>query len=184
MIPDRALILRILPVALFALLILGLALGLAHPRGENDRFAQHIGDPVPRTALPGLALDTKPAHSFLTDQWHNQAYIVNFFASWCLPCQAEHESLMRLAQLGIPVIGIAVKDKPETIRRFLVKNGDPFVVRALDYNGQTGIDWGITGVPETYMIDKTGTIRFHFAGPLNDAIIEDRILPLWRSFIP
>ena len=177
--------LRLIPALLFAALIIGLALALAHPRADNNKFAQHIGEPVPRTAEPGLTLNTKaPAASFVTDQWQGRAYIVNFFASWCVPCQAEHDHLMRLAQTAIPIIGIAFKDRPDAVQRFMSKNGSPFSLIALDNKGQTGIDWGITGVPETFVIDKNGVIRFHQAGPLTDAIIYDEILPLWRSLNP
>lgn len=103
--------------------------------------------------------------------------LVNFWASWCAPCRVEHPSLEKLAHAGVPVHGINYKDKPEHAAQFLSELGNPFATLAADPRGRTGLDWGIYGVPETFVIDANGEIILRYAGPITSRILESRILP-------
>jgi len=108
--------------------------------------------------------------------------LVNFFASWCVPCRAEHDNLMKLAgELKIPIIGIAYKDDPKRSLAFLDELGTPFTKTAQDRDGRVGIDWGVTGVPETFLIDGDGIIRYRHWGPIVGDSMEKRLLPQLRE---
>jgi cytochrome c biogenesis protein CcmG/thiol:disulfide interchange protein DsbE len=107
--------------------------------------------------------------------------LVNFFASWCAPCLAEHPMFERLkSREGATIIGIAWKDKPEAVRAWLQRLGDPFARLGFDQNGKIALDWGLSGVPETYLIDAQGTVRLHFRGPITERDL-GTILPLLRG---
>ncbi len=116
----------------------------------------------------------------LTD-YAGQPVVINFFASWCTPCRAEHPILMDLAAQGVTIIGINYKDKPEAARAFIEQLGNPFAAIGEDANGRTGIDYGITGVPETFVIGADGKVLANWASPLDKTIIEKRILPALKS---
>ncbi len=103
--------------------------------------------------------------------------LVNFWASWCAPCRAEHASLEKMAQEGIRIYGINYKDDPEKAQRFLAELGNPFKAVMADEAGRTGIDWGTYGVPETFVIDGEGRITYRFAGPIIGKVLETRIRP-------
>ena len=108
--------------------------------------------------------------------------LVNFWASWCVPCIIEHPQLMRLHREGVPVFGIAYKDKPEDSLRFLRQHSNPFRLLSRDEPGRVAIDWGVFGVPETYLIDRQGIIRWRYAGPITADVLEQDIRPLLRRF--
>jgi len=139
-----------------------------------------IGQSAPPLDLPGL--DGKPG---LADADLRQGHvtIVNVFASWCQPCRGEHEFLMALAadpQLkakGVALIGVAQKDPPENVRRFLGALGDPYAKIGLDADGRAGIDWGVYGVPETFVVRGDGTIVFKQIGPIDAAALDSTIKP-------
>ena len=103
--------------------------------------------------------------------------LVNFWASWCGPCRVEHPLLSALAAEGVPVIGVNYKDKPENALGFLGELGDPYAQVGADPSGRVGLDWGIDGVPETFVIDGDGTILLRFPGPLSPDVIEARVRP-------
>jgi cytochrome c biogenesis protein CcmG, thiol:disulfide interchange protein DsbE len=103
--------------------------------------------------------------------------LVNFWASWCGPCRIEHPVLTGLAGEGVPVIGINYKDDPAKALGFLEELGDPYARIGADLTGRTGLDWGIYGVPETFVIDGEGKVLLRFPGPLSPDIVEDRIRP-------
>ena len=104
--------------------------------------------------------------------------LVNFFASWCGPCRAEHPILMDLAAEGVPVIGINYKDKSADAARWLKELGNPYAAIGHDEPGRVGIEWGVYGVPETFVVDRDGRIRFKQVGPITPAVLRDTILPM------
>ena len=112
-----------------------------------------------------------------------QVVAINFFASWCVPCRAEHPLLKKLGdEAGIPVLGLAWKDKKDALQAFLGELGNPYARIGTDDNGRIGIvDFGITGVPETFIIDKQGIIRDRIPGPLSDELIATQLLPLIKD---
>lgn len=141
-----------------------------------------IGKPVPVFNLPpveGLAINSKPVSGFSNkDLATGKVTIVNVWASWCVPCHAEHPILTKLAaDNDVPLYGINYKDKPVDARRFLGRLGNPYIAVGADAKGRTAIDWGVYGVPETYIIDGTGKIAYKHVGPLTDMVIKARILP-------
>ena len=167
----------LVPVALFATLLAIFSIGLTHdphllPSALIDR-------PVPEFALPGLYDD---AEGLARKDLGGQVRLVNFFASWCAPCREEHRQLLALAHHpGITVDGIAYKDKPEESRRFLDGLGNPYRRIGIDRKGTTAIDFGVYGVPETYLVDNGGHIRYRHVGPLTAEEVEQTILPLIRQ---
>ncbi len=164
----------LLPAAALALLLIAFSIGLRHdpqllPSALIDR-------PAPDFALPGLY---DAADGVARKDLGGAVTLVNFFASWCAPCREEHAALMALARRpGVALDGIAYKDKPEEARRFLDTLGNPFRRVGVDRDGRTAIDFGVYGVPETYLIDGTGHIRYRQVGPLTAEDIEHKILPL------
>ncbi|HTH96293.1 MAG TPA: DsbE family thiol:disulfide interchange protein [Stellaceae bacterium] len=158
-------------VALVGLLgVLGLGLGhdpSALPSAMIDKPAPSFDLPPLLAAKPGLKTADLKGHPVL----------VNFFASWCLPCREEAATLAGFAASGaVPIYGIDYKDKPEAAKSFLEQSGDPFQRVGID-TGRTFIDFGAYGVPETYIIDASGHIRYRFAGPLTPDALRDQILP-------
>ncbi|MCZ0810659.1 MAG: DsbE family thiol:disulfide interchange protein [Pseudomonadota bacterium] len=103
--------------------------------------------------------------------------LVNYWASWCAPCRVEHPNLEQLAEQGVAIYGVNYKDKPANALKFLKDLGDPYAAIGADENGRMALDWGVYGVPETYVIDGQGQIIFRFAGPITDRVLENQILP-------
>jgi len=103
--------------------------------------------------------------------------LVNYWASWCAPCRVEHPNLQMLADEGVPIYGVNYKDNPANALAFLEELGDPYTGLAADEQGRTGLDWGLYGVPETYVIDGEGRIVLRFAGPVTQRELEQRIRP-------
>jgi|SRR5437868_9406434 len=167
-------LLFLLPAALFAVLVIALAVGLRHdphllPSALIDR-------PAPDFTLPGLY---ENAGGFTRQDFDGRVTLVNFFASWCAPCREEHPELLALGRLpGVTLDGIAYKDKPDDSRRFLERLGDPYRRIGIDRSGATAIDFGVYGVPETYVVDGTGRIRHRHVGPLTAEDVKREILPL------
>jgi cytochrome c biogenesis protein CcmG, thiol:disulfide interchange protein DsbE len=133
-----------------------------------------IGRPAPNIALPGLdglVRDGRAVPGFgKVDLTQGQLTLVNIFASWCAPCHAEHPFLMDLAKDSrIRIVGINQKDQPENARRFLGAKGNPYVAVGVDPNGRASIDWGVYGVPETFIVKGDGTIVHKLVGPLTEA---------------
>lgn len=104
--------------------------------------------------------------------------LVNFWASWCAPCRAEHPTLMQLGEEGIPIYGVNYKDVPGNAEEFINELGDPFAKGGADPNGRMALNWGVYGVPETYVIDGDGTVLLRIAGPLVQRELENRLRPL------
>jgi cytochrome c biogenesis protein CcmG, thiol:disulfide interchange protein DsbE len=167
-------LLFLLPAALFAMLIVGFAMGLGHdpsllPSALIDR-------PAPQFDLPGLY---DPGKGLARRDLDGGITLVNFFASWCAPCREEQPALMALArQPRVRLDGIAYKDKLADSRRFLDEFGNPYRRIGIDQQGATAINFGVYGVPETYVVDPAGHIRYRHVGPLSEADVERRIMPL------
>jgi cytochrome c biogenesis protein CcmG, thiol:disulfide interchange protein DsbE len=129
-----------------------------------------IGRPVPDTALPplpGLERDGKPIPGVTPELFRGAVTLVNVWASWCVPCHDEVPFLLQLAEdRRIQVVGINYKDVPDNARRFLGRYGNPFVASGADPNGRASIDWGVYGVPETFVIARDGRIAFKLIGPI------------------
>lgn len=159
-------------VALVAL-FLGVMLSDRNPKELDSVF---IGRAAPEFSLP--ALYEGAPNLTQADLEVGEPVLVNFFASWCVPCRAEHDSLMELAgRYKVPVIGISYKDDPERSRGFLEELGNPFAKTGVDRDGRVAIDWGVTGVPETFLVDGDGVVRYRHWGPIVGSSLEDKLLP-------
>lgn len=164
----------LLPAGLFALLLAAFAMGLT--RDPRLLPSALIDRPAPDFALPGLY---DAAAGLSRRDLGGGVVLVNFFASWCAPCREEAAALMMLARYPrITLDGIAYKDKPADSQRFLDDLGNPFQRIGVDRTGTTAINFGVYGVPETYVVDRSGHIRYRQVGPLSAQDIRDRILPL------
>jgi cytochrome c biogenesis protein CcmG, thiol:disulfide interchange protein DsbE len=171
--------LAFLPLAAFALLAALLAVRLN--AGDPSRLPSAlIGQSAPPLALAGL-----DGAGGLTDSDLRQGHvsIVNVFASWCEPCHIEHPYLMALAEddtlkgKSVAIYGVAQKDSPGNVRRFLGAKGDPYAKVGLDPDGRAGIDWGVYGVPETFIVRGDGTIAYKFVGPMTAETLESEVKP-------
>lgn len=168
----------VLPLAVFFVLAGYFAIGLRPDHDPHALPSAMIDKPMPAFDLASLNDGPRvDAASF-----KGQVVVINFFASWCVPCRVEHPLLMRLAQQEhLPLIGIAYKDRTTDSRRILAQLGDPYRTIGVDADGRTGLDFGVYGVPETYVIDKTGRIRKRFVGPLDAESVNKELLPLLKE---
>jgi cytochrome c biogenesis protein CcmG, thiol:disulfide interchange protein DsbE len=170
-------LLYLLPMVLFLVLALYFAVSLRPGYDPQVLPSAMLDKPAPDFSLAGLK-DSGVSRGGLA----GQPAVINFFASWCVPCRIEHPILMRLAREDhVRIYGIAYKDKPEDAARLLAQYGDPYQTTGLDRDGQVGLDFGVYGVPETYVLDKAGTIRKRFVGPLTDDVVETELLPLLKA---
>ena len=166
----------LLPLGLFAVLVVFLGIGLTlNPREVPSPL---IDKPVPMFRLAQLE---QPGLEFSQRDMLGQVWLLNVWASWCVSCRDEHPMLVELARKRIvPVVGLNYKDKPPEAKAWLKQFGDPYVLSVSDVEGRVGIDFGVYGVPETFVIDRTGVIRYKQIGPLTPESLEKHILPLVR----
>jgi cytochrome c biogenesis protein CcmG/thiol:disulfide interchange protein DsbE len=150
--------------------------GKFDPRGVPSML---IDKRVPPFNLPGDG--TSPG--FSDADLSGRPILVNFFASWCVPCVEEAPVLMDLKAAGVPIYGIAYKDKPLATATFLAERGNPYAHIAYDAPGRVAIDWGLTGVPESYLIDKQGIVRWRFVGPMPAEVASGELQPLLRKYV-
>lgn len=129
------------------------------------------------TGRPAPALTIDPFEGMPEPELTGQVTLVNFWASWCGPCRVEHPVLMDLADEGLAIVGINYKDDPANAQGFLAELGNPYTSVGADNSGRTGIDWGIYGVPETFVLDADGQIILRFPGPVTQSALENRIRP-------
>jgi cytochrome c biogenesis protein CcmG/thiol:disulfide interchange protein DsbE len=177
--PPRFRIAYLLPVLLFLGLAGYFAWALLSGRDPQRLESALIGKPAPEFALSPLLPDLPGvARADLV----GNPVLVNFFASWCVPCRIEHPLLMTLSKEdGVTIVGIAYKDKPEDATALLQELGNPYGRIGQDRDGRTAIDFGVYGVPETYVIDAGGIVRFRQPGPLTEDVIQQQVLPLLRG---
>jgi cytochrome c biogenesis protein CcmG/thiol:disulfide interchange protein DsbE len=162
----------------FYALLRGLGTGSYNPRGVPSAL---IGRPVPDFALPPLEGAELPALGAADLRGGLAApVLVNFWASWCVPCVVEHPMLMRLSREGVPVFGVNYKDRAEDARGFLNRHGNPYARLGVDESGRVAIDWGLYGVPETYLVDRAGVVRWRWAGPITPQVLESDLRPQLR----
>lgn len=178
---EKPAIMRLVPVVVFAGIaaFFGLALMTAEPSKVPSTL---IGKPVPPStfpALPELTDDDKPVLGFSTaDLANGKPTVVNYWASWCAQCIEEHPLLDTLAaSSGAAVLGVNYKDTDVAARRYLGRYGNPYAAVGTDANGRTAIDWGVYGMPETFVIDGQGRIVYKHIGPLSPQSIASKILP-------
>jgi len=130
-------------------------------------------------AAPAVNLDEMPGRTLFTDAMlrEGEVTLVNFWASWCPPCRAEHPVLEDLAAEGIPILGVNYRDQPDRADDFLTELGDPYRAVGADPRARMGLDWGVVGLPETFVVDGQGRIVLRYAGPITEEIVERRIRP-------
>src|SRR6266478_7589885 len=166
------------PLAAFAALMLTFGWALNGNRNPSEIPSALIGKPVPQFALPavkGRALGLSSTNLI------GEVSLVNVFASWCVACREEHPLFMRLKAEGVvPIHGLNHKDHPDNAARWLNTLGDPYTRTGADRDGRVGIDWGVYGVPETFVISKDGRIAHKHIGPITPQALEETILPLVR----
>ena len=167
----------VIPFAVFVLLAAFLAVGLMRdPREVPSPF---IGKPAPGFRLEQLH-DQKLA--FTPADMKGKVWMLNVWASWCVACRVEHPLLVEMSRRKVvPIVGLNYKDKREDGVQWLAKFGNPYALSAFDVDGKVGIDYGVYGVPETFVIDREGVIRYKQIGPITPEALEQKILPLLKS---
>jgi cytochrome c biogenesis protein CcmG/thiol:disulfide interchange protein DsbE len=167
----------IIPLAVFLVLVGFLAVGLKlDPRAVPSPL---IDKPAPAFVLPRLDDATQ---SMRRDDLLGKPWVLNVWASWCGPCRDEHPHVQALSRAKLaPLVGLNYKDARDDARTWLQRLGDPYTVSLVDGDGRVGINFGVYGVPETFVIDKKGVIRFKHTGPLTPAVVDTRIVPLLKE---
>ncbi len=167
----------LLPLGIFIVLVVFLAIGLN--RDPREVPSPLVGKPAPAFELPQLH---QPGAKFAPKDLQGKVWLLNVWASWCVSCRQEHPLLVELAKSGIvPIYGLNYKDQRGDALKWLQQFGDPYALSIVDAEGRVGIDYGVYGVPETYVIDKAGVIRFKQIGPVTQDALEKTILPLVKE---
>jgi cytochrome c biogenesis protein CcmG/thiol:disulfide interchange protein DsbE len=167
----------LIPLAVFVVVAAFLAVGLGlNPREVPSPF---IGKPAPAFLAPQML---RPELTFSPKDMLGRVWLLNFWASWCPPCREEHPLLVELARSqGVAIVGINYKDDPARATAWLKQLGDPYVATVADPDGRIGIDFGVYGMPETFLIDRTGVIRYKRIGAITRERLEGEILPLLKK---
>jgi cytochrome c biogenesis protein CcmG/thiol:disulfide interchange protein DsbE len=171
---------RFIPLIAFAALAVVLGIGLTlKPREVPSPF---IGKPAPAFALPLL---DEPAKTLGAADMKGRVWLLNIWASWCAPCREEHPLLVQLARSqAVPIVGLNYKDDPRSAQEWLLKLGNPYQANVVDRDGRASIDYGVYGVPETFIVDQAGIIRHKHIGPLTSEVWQKDLLPLIRKLQP
>ena len=164
----------LIPLGLFLVMVVFLAIGLRHDPHEIPSAL--INKPAPTFRLPQLK---DPSKTFSAEDMRGKVWLLNVWASWCVACREEHPHLFEYAQSGVvPILGLNYKDQREDALAWLREFGDPYQLSAVDLDGRVAIDYGVYGAPETYVIDKSGTIRLKHVGPVMPEVWSQEVLPL------
>lgn len=166
----------LLPLGLFIVLLGFLAVGLN--RDPREVPSPLIGKAAPAFEVPQLH---QPDKTFAPQHMQGRVWLFNVWASWCVSCRQEHPVLVEYSKKGVPIVGLDYKDQREDGLRWLRQFGDPYLLSAYDGDGSVGINYGVYGVPETYLIDKAGTIRYKHIGPITPEAMEQKILPMMKE---
>ena len=170
----------LLPLLIFVAAALIFAWRLNAPEDPHVIPSALIGKPAPKFSLPPL--EGRGTQGLSSDDLaKGRVTLVNGWASWCTPCRAENAVLLGLKRRGITIYGLVYKDKPAPARAFLGELGDPFDLLGFDADGRVGIDWGLTGVPETYVVNGKGVIVAKHVGPLDEDAVNNVILPAMKA---
>ncbi|HHI94640.1 MAG TPA: DsbE family thiol:disulfide interchange protein [Gammaproteobacteria bacterium] len=163
-------------VPLLVFLVVAVFLGVGLDLNPREVPSPLIDKPAPVFNLPKLhALET----SFSSKEMLGKVWLLNVWASWCVACRSEHPLLVQLSRANfVPIYGLNYKDEPNEAKSWLQQLGDPYVASLSDYEGKVGIDYGVYGVPETFVIDKQGVIRHKVIGPVTPAALDNCVLPL------
>ena len=163
----------IAPPLIFGAFVALAAVGMFRedPEGLPSTLVGQMAPDLPQAALTGFPLATRDMLAT------GEVTLVNFWASWCPPCRAEHPKLLEMQAEGINIVGINFKDTERSATKYLIDDDSPFVAIAFDPKGRTAIDWGVTAPPETFILGGDGTVLFRFAGPLVGSDYEQRFLP-------
>jgi cytochrome c biogenesis protein CcmG/thiol:disulfide interchange protein DsbE len=163
----------VIPLIVFGVLAMLLAVGLTlNPTAVPSPL---IGKPLPAFTAPQLH---DPTQTLSSDDIKGEVSVVNVFASWCIPCRQEHPYLAALAQRRLaPIYGLSYKDKREDARAWLAQFGDLYTGIAYDLEGRVGLDLGVYGVPETFILDRHGIVRYKYVGPIDAAVLNNEIVP-------
>ena len=173
----RALWVFLIPLAAFAVLAVFLGRGLSlNPREVPSPF---IGKPAPTFTLPRL---DDPAVQVASTEFQGKVWVLNVWASWCGPCRDEHPHWVEFARRSkVPIVGLNYKDQRGAAQQWLRQLGDPYVMSVSDGDGKAAIDWGVYGVPETFVVDRQGIVRFKHVGPISAELLQRKIEPLLKS---
>ena len=168
---------RVLPLAGFVLILALLGFGIWWNQHNDPRAVPSplIDKPAPAFALPMLQ---QPARTFGSADLAGEPYLLNVFASWCVACRDEHPILMQEGKrLGVKLVGFNYKDEPDDAKRWLAQYGDPYDIVIADFPGDVAIDFGVTGAPETFLVDGAGVIRYKYISPITPGVIATELLP-------
>ena len=167
----------LIPLGIFLVLVVFLAIGLT--RDPREVPSPLINKPAPTFSAPRLQ---SPDQTFSTKDMLGKVWLLNTWASWCVACRQEHPILMEFAKTKtLPIIGLDYKDQDAEGLKWLARFGNPYDITVTDKDGRIGIDFGVYGVPESFLIDKAGVIRYKQIGPITDEALRDTILPLVRE---
>ena len=167
----------LIPLGIFGLLVAFFAVGLT--RDPREVPSPLVDKPAPAFKLAQLHEEQRV---FTPDDMKGKVWLLNVWASWCVSCRVEHPLLVEMSkQRVVPIVGLNYKDKREDGVQWLQKFGNPYALSAYDLDGRVGIDYGVYGVPETFLIDKHGVIRYKQIGPITPEALEKKILPLIRK---
>jgi cytochrome c biogenesis protein CcmG, thiol:disulfide interchange protein DsbE len=167
----------LIPLGVFVILAAFLFAGLW--RDPREVPSPLVGKPAPAFSLAKLH---QPDTKLGAADMKGQVWLLNVWASWCVSCREEHPLLVELAKSKlVPIIGLDYKDEPGPGKTWLAQNGDPYDASVMDKDGRVGIDFGVYGVPETFVIDKEGTVRYKQIGPITPEALEKKLLPMIRE---